>query len=194
MTINNVTFNFLDKYYPFYDWLNSDEIVTKKCYVYKVDTSIINAFIEYNIILDKLLLKNMPIVFCDDYTAIGIMFNSDGESKSKSSINLCDEERILNYTRFMKKEKVIYKKLCKQTMYDTLRFDENIRNNLLIEIDGLIKNNDVEKLKFIHYELFNKDEINFEFMKKNIIKKLNGPISDLEKNVYNLLKICYKTV
>ena len=32
------------------------------------------------------------------------------------------------------------------------------------------------------------------FMKKNITKKLNGPISDSEKKVYDLIKLCYKTV
>ena len=51
MIINNITFNFLDKYYPFYEWLLDDELVTKKCYVYKVSSNILNDLIEYNIIL-----------------------------------------------------------------------------------------------------------------------------------------------
>ena len=64
----------------------------------------------------------------------------------------------------------------------------------MYEVDKLIKNNDIEKFKFIYYEWFNKDEKNIEFMKKNITKKLNGPISDSEKKVYDLIKLCYKTV
>ena len=46
MIINNITFNFLDKYYPFYEWLLDDELVTKKCYVYKVSSNILNDLIS----------------------------------------------------------------------------------------------------------------------------------------------------
>ena len=80
MIINNITFNFLDKYYPFYEWLAEDELITKKCYVYKVSSNVLSDLIEYNIILDKSFLKDIPLVFCDDYTAIGVQFNSNGES------------------------------------------------------------------------------------------------------------------
>ena len=37
MIINNITLNFLDKFYPFYEWLEDDNIeIFKKVYVYKV--------------------------------------------------------------------------------------------------------------------------------------------------------------
>ena len=42
MIINNITFNFLDKYYPFYEWLAEDELITKKCYVYKVSSNVLS--------------------------------------------------------------------------------------------------------------------------------------------------------
>ena len=192
--INNITFNFLDKYYPFYEWLLDDELVTKKCYVYKVSSNILNDLIEYNIILDKSFLKDVPLVFCDDYTAVGVQFNSNGESIYKSSLLLTDEEKILNYTKFMKKGNINYKKKGKQIKDEKLRNEENIKNKILYEVDKLIKNNDMEKFKFIYYEWFNKDEKNIECMKKNITKKLNGPISESEKKVYDLIKLCYKTV
>ena len=99
MIINNITFNFLDKYYPFYEWLTEDELITKKCYVYKVSSNALSDLIEYNIILDKSFLKDIPLVFCDDYTAIGVQFNNNGESTYKSSLLLTDEEKILNYTK-----------------------------------------------------------------------------------------------
>ena len=179
MIINNITFNFLDKYYPFYEWLADDELITKKCYVYKVSSN---------------ALKYIPLVFCDDYTAIGVQFNSNGESTYKSSLLLTDEEKILNYTKFMKKGNINYKKKDIQINGEVLRNEENIKNKLMYEVDKLIKNNDIEKFKFIYYEWFNKDEKNIEFMKKNITKKLNGPISDSEKKDYDLIKLCYKTV
>ena len=50
MIINNITFNFLDKYYPFYEWLAEDELITKKCYVYKVSSNVLSDLIEYKII------------------------------------------------------------------------------------------------------------------------------------------------
>ena len=179
MIINNITFNFLDKYYPFYEWLAEDELITKKCYVYKVSWNV---------------LSDIPLVFCDDYTAIGVQFNNNGESTYKSSLLLTDEEKILNYTKFMKKGNINYKKKDIQINGEVLRNEENIKNKLMYEVDKLIKNNDIEKFKFIYYEWFNKDEKNIESMKKNITKKLNGPISDSEKKVYDLIKLCYKTV
>ena len=95
MIINNITFNFLDKYYPFYEWLAEDELITKKCYVYKVSSNVLSDLIEYNIILDKSFLKDIPLVFCDDYTAIGVQFNSSGESTYKSSLLLTDATSVL---------------------------------------------------------------------------------------------------
>ena len=130
MIINNITFNFLDKYYPFYEWLAEDELITKKCYVYKVSSNVLTDLIEYNIILDKSFLKDIPLVFCDDYTAIGVQFNSNGESTYKSSLLLTDEEKILNYTKFMKKGNINYKKKDIQINGEVLRNEENIKNNL----------------------------------------------------------------
>ena len=34
----------------------------------------------------------------------------------------------------------------------------------MYEVDKLIKNNDIEKFKFIYYEWFNKDEKNIELL------------------------------
>ena len=143
MIINNITFNFLDKYYPFYEWLAEDELITKKCYVYKVSSNVLSDLIEYNIILDKSFLRDIPLVFCDDYTAIGVQFNSNGESTYKSSLLLTDEEKILNYTKFMKKGNINYKKKDIQINGEVLRNEENIKNKLMYEVDKLIKNNDV---------------------------------------------------
>ena len=158
MIINNITFNFLDKYYTFYEWLAEDELITEKCYVYKVSSNVLTDLIEYNIILDKSFLRDIPLVFCDDYTAIGVQFNSNGESTYKSSLLLTDEEKILNYTKFMKKGNINYKKKNIQINREVLRNEENIKNKLMYEVDKLIKNNDIEKFKFIYYEWFNKDE------------------------------------
>ena len=121
MIINNITFNFLDKYYPFYEWLAEDELITKKCYVYKVSSNALSDLIEYNIILDKSFLKDIPLVFCDDYTAIGVQFNSNGESTYKSSLLLTDEEKILNYiqTDIIKNEKSEYSELLKRCIQDS---------------------------------------------------------------------------
>ena len=94
----------------------------------------------------------------------------------------------------MKKGNINYKKKDIQINREVLRNEENIKNKLMYEVDKLIKNNDIEKFKFIYYEWFNKDQKKIESMKKKITKKLNGPISDSEKKVYDLIKLCYKTV
>ena len=86
------------------------------------------AYLGYLFLCDKSFLKDIPLVFCDDYTAIGVQFNNNGESTYKSSLLLTDEEKILNYTKFMKKGNINYKKKDIQINGEVLRNEENIKN------------------------------------------------------------------
>ena len=62
MIINNITFNFLDKYYPFYEWLAEDELITKKCYVYKVSSNVLTSLLYLEVFF--IILSAWNIKFC----------------------------------------------------------------------------------------------------------------------------------
>ena len=53
MIINDITLNFLDKFYPFYEWLDDDNIeIFEKVFVYKVRPNILQDLINNVIKID----------------------------------------------------------------------------------------------------------------------------------------------
>ena len=107
MIINNITLNFLDKFYPFYEWLEDDNIETfKKVYVYKVKSNILQDLINNIVKIDLKYLKDYPLIFTDEYEFIAIDFDKNGISNYKSSLTLKDEFKICNLICYLKFENI----------------------------------------------------------------------------------------
>ena len=68
MKVDNLKLNFLDSYYMFYDWLESDVIEKYGSVVlYKVSAKTISDFINYKVkILDSRLIKQSKVLLFSD--------------------------------------------------------------------------------------------------------------------------------
>ena len=194
MIINDITLNFLDNYFPFYEWLESDDIKSyKKCYVYKVETNVINDIIQNEIMVLENLPKNMPIIFTDEYSFVGVDF-IDNKSVYKSSIPLNEEEKIIRLVKYLDNYKLKYKIISNNKIKNDLRCEKYIKSIISQEIKSLIESNNLEKIKFLYYEWFNKEENDINKIVKNINKKLENSITQNEKRIFNLIKASYKVV
>lgn len=194
MIINDITLNFLDNYFPFYEWLENDDIKSyKKCFVYKVETNVINDIIQNEIMALENLPKNMPIIFTDEYSFVGVDF-IDNKSVYKSSIPLNEEEKIIRLVKYLDNHKLKYKIISNNKIKNDLRCEKYIKSIISQEIKSLIENNNLEKIKFLYYEWFNKEENDINKIVKNINKKLENSISQNEKRIFNLIKASYKVV
>lgn len=197
MKIKNICLNFLDNYYSFYDWLNTDEIEVKKdIYLHKVTSKTIEDFIAYKIKLKdlKLLENDQCLLFTDDFSFLAIEFDECGNSIYKSSLLIKDEIKILNQSYTLNYEKIDYEKLYQESTANDLRINAKIRQTIIVELKTLEKSNNFDKLEFLYYQWFDKQEMNFEKMIDNMYRKLSYPITQKENYIYELIKSSYKLV
>ena len=195
MIINNITLNFLDKFYPFYEWLEDDNIETfKKVYVYKVKSNILQDLINNIVKIDLKYLKDYPLIFTDEYEFIAIDFDKNGISNYKSSLTLKDEFKICNLICYLKFENINYEKIKKVNKPINSRYEEKIKKVLNLEIIKLYENNNVDKINYLYYEWFKREEDDIKKIINKMQKKLLLPITNDEKKIYNLIIKTYKVV
>lgn len=195
MIINDITLNFLDKFYPFYEWLDDDNIESfEKVFVYKVRPNILQDLINNVIKIDLKYLKDVPLIFTDEYEFIAIDFDKKGKSNYKSSLTLKDQIKISNLIYYVKYENINYEKIKQVDQSINLRYEEKIKKVLNLEINKLYENNNIDKIKYIYYEWFKCEEDNIKKIINKMQKKLLLPITNDEKKLYNLIIKTYKVV
>lgn len=195
MIINDITLNFLDKFYPFYEWLDDDNIESfEKVFVYKVRPNILQDLINNVIKIDLKYLKDVPLIFTDEYEFVAIDFDKKGKSNYKSSLTLKDQIKISNLIYYVKYENINYEKIKQADQSINLRYEEKIKKVLNLEINKLYENNNIDKIKYIYYEWFKCEEDNIKKIINKMQKKLLLPITNDEKKLYNLIIKTYKVV
>lgn len=197
MKIDNLKLNFLDSYYMFYDWLDNDEIETvNKIPVFKVSSKTVNDFICYKIKLNETdFIKNGKILlFTDTYTFIAIEFDEVGNCLYKSSLLLEDELRLSKKVDNLKNIKMDYQILGENSHNKDLRINDKIKKTIKVELDNLLQNQNIDKLKYLYYEWFKRTETDIDKMIKCMYKKLDVPLTEVEKDIYDLIKKSYKLV
>ena len=195
MIINDIYLNFLEKYYPFYEWLRNDKIkFVKKAYAYKVNSDVLYDLKNSKVSLDKMFLRKEPIIFSDGFDLVAILFDDKGISKFKSSLSLNDEEKIFELTKYLKNVNLKYQIISKDEMPTVLRCEQHIKNVICKEIDNLYKNNDKEKIKYLYYEWLNKEDDSIDNIINNMKNMLSKDITNNEIKIYNLISSNYKVV
>lgn len=197
MKVDNIRVNFLDHYYMFYDWLDTDLMEkVSGIMLYKVSSKTISDFMNFKIKIHNLniLSKNNIILFSDGFSYVAIEFDNEGKSIFKSSLLLEDENNLYSKVDNLKNTKLSYEKLEKENKIKDLRINEEIRKTIRIELCNLEKNNNKDKLAYLYYEWFNKFENDSQKMLRNMFKKLEMPLTKSEKKVYDLIKKSYKLV
>ena len=124
-------------------------------------------------------------LFCSNSTVVAVEFNYKGISIMKSDLLI---EEALDIIEIMKKVKPVdikYQILNKSEFSLTTRSEEQKLNFMKREISNIYKNNDFDKLKYIYYECFNKEENSLVDMYNNLMKY----IISLPTNLYEILMI-----
>ena len=196
MQIKKIKLNFLSSYVMFYDWLETDDI--KDYYnvsIYRVNNETLNDFIKNHIMLnDNFSIVNKPIIISDTYSSIAIIFDTNGNSKYKSSLLLNDELHINDDAKNIKLSKFTYIKNTEGYNAIELRQVTHIRTTLKNELNIIESENDKYKLEYFYYKLFNKKCDNFNSMISQIDKKINDTITDEEIYLYDIIQKKYKLV
>lgn len=191
--------------YEFYEWREDDvpEFILK-IPIYKIDK---NAFFDIknnNIIVDKdflitifdktevytedaISLIRYAALFSDGNNVIGIEFDSSGNSYMKSNLSIDDESEVLEIIKDIKYTLLDYKVKNINNLQIKLltRKEKEEEEYLLNRVNSMYKDNEIEKLKYIFYELYNEKLDNLE----KIYSKLINVVKNNESRVKRLLEI-----
>lgn len=202
--IYNLITNFFETYYDFYEWDKTDNFTHfKKIPIKKINKKnyldILNNQIK---ISNKLLLdiknkaeiyknkqeKNYYILLTNGKDIIALKFDKEGINIKRSSICIDDELDILTLIKKMKTTKIEYKIIKKLKIQLQTRKNIDINNYLITELKKLSIEKDLDKIKYLYYECFNKIEKNPVIAIKKLLKSKEN--KEIKEKLYNYLKLC----
>lgn len=192
--IYDLFLNFNDNFIDFFEWNKKDYYTHfKKIYIFKVSNEDLVKIYRNKIKFDNIFLSrlksnnynNYYLLICDAENVIGLELDSNGIVTKKSSLMVDDELEILDIMKKNKIDKIKFKILKKDKIYFKTR---NIveRNNF---IKKELENANEDKINYLYFECFGKDEKNKSIALKRIKNIINKEKSKTYENLYSILKL-----
>ena len=174
--IYDILLNFNEKLYEFYEWDDCDNFdYVKKIAIIKVNKDTLNDIRNNKIMLDDEFVKEIHNT-CEVYTSksiksieyaclftsnssiIACLFNYKGISIMKSDLLLDEGLDIIEICKKIKPVTLKYTIISKEDKELITRHDKKKLIFMKQEINNMYKNNNIDKLKYLYYECFNKNE------------------------------------
>ena len=190
--IYDIVLNFQDNYYDFYEWQKKDKIINiKKIPIYKINNkdylNIKNNKVTIN--KESLPKTNNMFLLTSGIEIIAILINNKGKILKKSSLIFEESDDILEDKDKIKVINIKYK-IDKK---NPTNLNSRIEQEKIKFINKFFKNIDKRKdeylLKYLYYEIYNKEEdIDIIYNKlldlsKNDINKIYNSIQTLNKEL-----------
>lgn len=190
--IYDIVLNFQDNYYDFYEWQKKDKIINiKKIPIYKINNkdylNIKNN--KVTIYKESLPKTNNMFLLTSGIEIIAILINNKGRILKKSSLIFEESDDILEDKDKIKVINIKYK-IDKK---NPTNINSRIEQEKIKFINKFFKNIDKRKdeylLKYLYYEIYNKEEdIDIIYNKllalsKNDINKIYNSIQTLNKEL-----------
>lgn len=205
--IYDILLNLQEQLYEFYDWNTGDAIDhIRKIPLYKITSKNLNELKNYQFVLDIRDMENIkdraevfqtkgieaiPYAFLasDGLEVIGFECNHQGKVIGKSKLLVDEETEVLEVVERISEKTLHYQKLelQRQNIFKTRRESE-IENYIYEELRNL-KNENLEKLKYLYYECFNEKKENKKEMIKMLEKSLKENWSEIYPKVYSFFKL-----
>ena len=204
--VYDILLNFKEDFIDFYDWNTRDGLDhIRKIPIFKVETKVLRDFLDYSIELESQELEkieNQTEIFlgrkvksvryaCLLTDSRKVLALKVKEKKMYISDLLLDEEdSSLDMTSLLPLWDLKYKKLDKrvENCFKTRKQIE-FEKNLNLELQKLVNEKNLSKLKYIYYECFDEKEEKKEVMLHKINLELKENFSKFSKKIDYLLKI-----
>lgn len=209
--VYDILLNFKEKFYDFYDWDYRDTLDhIRKIPLMKVSTDVIYDFLHYEIKINledlkqienktEIFLgrkiKSIPFAWLMTDTKKVIAVKIKGEKVLISDLLIEEEEIALELSPTLSPFEILYQKGEKQEKisHKTRREVEMLRI-LNKKIEKLKQIENLEKLRYIYYECFDKKGVEKEIMLKEIEERLENDFTFFSKKIDTLLKMTERTV
>jgi len=201
--IYDIILNFNERLYEFYEWKDNDNIeYIKKIPIFKVSNNVLMDLKNNKVVMDIEFIKNMynkceiytntgistieyASLFCSDDSIIAIEFNEKGVSIFRSDLLIDEALDILDYVKKLKISNIEYNIVSKNKKLLMTRKEVGMLKFIKKELNIIYKNDNIDKLKYIYYECFNKIEDNIN----KIILDLEKYISNSPNKLFDLLML-----
>ena len=190
--VYDIVLNFMDKYYDFYEWKKKDRIINiKKIPIYKINNKDYLNIKNNEVLINKKSLPKQSKMFLLTNTkeVMGILLD---KKIKKSSLIFEESDDILKDAFSIKQIKILYtiKKINKQKNISRIEEEKRIYiNNYFKKIDKL---KDEYVLKYLYYELFNKEEANIDIVYKELLNtEINKLYNGIKKTNIELKKLSF---
>ena len=204
--IYDVLLNYKNIPYDFYEWNNSDNILhVRKIPLIKVSANTLLDIKNHEVLFEQSFLeyikkkteifthKNIKIIdeaciLCDGTNTLAIMLKNDKCLKSKLLID--EEEEVLSISTRLKEQEIKYdiRKKIQQEHFKTRKQSE-LELQLKKQLTKLFNQKNIEELKYIYYECFNKKEEDINKIRTKITYTLKENNENIIQNLKNVLKL-----
>lgn len=207
--IYDLILNFNKELLEFYEWEKSDDIThIKRMPIIKVTSKVYNEFLDNEIIVNKEVLstifnkceyfeqkkiKSIPYAFLltDSYRVIALITNNNGNIIKYSSLLLDEEEDTLEVSIRVPLSKISYNIVKKKEKNYLTRRENIILDYIKKELNDCLEESNINELKYLYYEYFNKEHDDINVIYDSLMKELDKEITNKHYNLYNLIKLTY---
>ena len=205
--IYDILLNFNNDFYEFYEW-NSDDYLyhIKRIHLIKIDSKTYNDILNNKVEIKDDLLFNIfnkceyfdnrkvmsipyAIMLTDSYRVMAITLNMNGIVTKYSSLLLDEEEDVLEVSEKLGTIKLNYSIIEERKLNNLTRNERNIIKYIKKDLDRAYKDKNINKLKYLYYEYFNKENDDIKLIYNSLIDTLNNKINDKHYDLYNLIKL-----
>lgn len=204
--IYDLILNFNDHLYEFYEWDKNDTYYhIKKIYLLKVSSVMYNDILDNKVefddevfinvfnkceYYDKKNLKTFPYAFLitDSYRVMALMLDSELKVIKYSSLLLDEEEEAIEISSRLPLLKIKYNILEPNNNCDLTRNESKILNYIESELKDIYVKKDFNKLKYLYYEYFEKEQNDIDYIYNELINSLSN-FSSKHHILYDLIKL-----
>lgn len=207
--IYDIILNFQPQYIPFYEWEKNDEIINvRKIPLYRINDKSYLEIKNNNIIFDtefvkiienKTLLysgnndKNMCLL-TNNKEVHAVLLDKNGNIKKRSSMLFDEEDEAIEISSTINTIKINYDIISSIDKNEfTSRKDKILLLKSIEFINKLFNNNDISVLKYIYYDLFEKEENNINIIKEDLLKAIKISSNNINK-INNILENIKKEI
>ena len=202
--VYDILLNFNEKLYEFYEWMDDDYFdYIKRIGIIKVSKDTLIDIKTNKIMIDDELVKQIKntceiytnkstkfveyaCLFCSNSLVLAVEFNYKGISIMKSDLLIDEALDIIEVCKKMKPINLNYKIINKEEYNNLItRKEEEMINFMKRKINIIYKNKKIDKLKYLYYECFKKEEDNI----LTIYNDLINYTSSFPINLYDLLML-----
>lgn len=207
----DIVLNFdMDHIWEFYEWEKTDLFVyVKKIPLFRVSFETIIDFLSYHITIDQDFLKlikdktvirnqedgfSYAFLMSDSKNSVAVLLNEKGNVIAISKVLVQDDNNINEFMYTLKETEISYQLGKKREKKQGLRQEVSLKQFIQIELSTLVKENNIQKLKYLYYEWTGREEENLDKMYNNMVSLLKTSSSEELEKISYFIRLSYHQV